>query len=712
MAINAGDAVIKLGLDTKKFDSDLKGVSGRLDRASQKWGRKMKIAGGIMIAAVAAIGAASLKMAADFDSAMRSVNTMMLLSEEAFGAFRDEVQALARDMGVSAVDSANALYQAISAGVPRENVLEFLRIATEAAIGGITDTKTAVDGLTTVINAFKIPISDAQHVADVMFTTVKGGKTTFEELSASMFNVAPIAAAAGVSFEEVSAALASITKQGVPTAVATTQLRAAIQAIAAPTIRQKKMMIELGLELSAETFKTLGLAGAFNLLTEATGGNMEMMRKLVGSVEGVQAILALTGQNAETFTADLEAMANAEGAATDAFEQMEKSMTRQMARLKAQLQDVGITIGFALMPALIKILNTITPLITKFGEWAASHTTLVVAILASVAALGALLLVGGILLPLLSTAIASIHLVAAAQWAWNVAMAANPIGLLVYAIAGLIAGIVLIAKKWKSTTKTVKEQLEEQTRLVGEHVTEQRQIQNDAFNERMAELWEERQASLAIIDAMTAAQIAPLQEELDAIDRFWKDKRDIEEEARLIEAGDEEALAEFYDRLRQDQLRDDIDAIRETGKESTDVINLQYDTMETEAKDWAEEEAARLEGIKARWDALIQVQADYMSYQRPANIFGFAVGGPLLPGEQVSPFERLTPEQLESLRGGGNLTVPQLGGGGLTSGPSGSNITNTFNISQLVVREEADVERIAISLERRQRISGRQAGVA
>ena len=453
MALDAGTMVVKLGLDSSKLDKGLNRVSGKLDQAAQKWGRRMKIAGGIMLAAVAAVGGASLKMAADFEKAMREVNTMMLLSEEAFAAFRGEVQALARDLGVNAVEAAQALYQAISAGVPKENVLEFLEVATKAAIGGVTDTATAVDGLTTIINAFKLPIEDAQHVADVMFQTVKGGKTTMDELSRSFFNVAPIAAAAGVDFEVVAAALATMTKQGVPTSVATTQLRQAIVAIVKPTKEMEDAIVALGYESGQTMVAELGLQKAFDQLRDTTEGSDQMLMKMFGSVEAGQAVLALTGQNAQMFSEDLIAIGEASegiGAATEAFEQMEKSASRQLAKLKAKLQDVGISIGTALLPILVKLLERITPLIEKFGKWAAEHPRLVVVILASVAALGALLVVGGMLLPLLAKTIVSLHLVTAAQWAWNAAMTANPIGILIVAIGALVAGIIAISRNWES----------------------------------------------------------------------------------------------------------------------------------------------------------------------------------------------------------------------------------------------------------------------
>ncbi|GAH13806.1 unnamed protein product, partial [marine sediment metagenome] len=166
----------------------------------------------------------------------------------------------------------------------------------------------------TVINAFKLPMSDTQKVADIMFTTVKGGKTTFEELSASLFQVAPIAAASGVRFEEVSAALATMTKQGVPTTVATTQLRQAMVALQKPTADMNRVINDLGYESGQTMLEELGLAKTLDTLQRATAGSNEMLMKMFGSVEAGSAVLALTGSNAVTFAADLEAMENATGA--------------------------------------------------------------------------------------------------------------------------------------------------------------------------------------------------------------------------------------------------------------------------------------------------------------------------------------------------------------------------------------------------------------
>lgn len=448
MADKLTELFVKVGADTRGLDKGLKGAEKSAQGFAGKFGKQMKIAGFAMVGLTAAISGASLKMAGDFDGAMREVNTMMLLGEDQFKAFSKEIQATARDLGVGATDSAKALYQAISAGIPKENVVTFLEIATKAAIGGVTDTITAVDGLTTVLNAFKIPVDKAQQVADVMFTTVKGGKTTFEELSASMFQVAPLAAAAGVKFEEISAGLATLTKQGVPTSVATTQLRAAIQATIKPTGEMKEALDSLGYASGDALIAEQGLAGALNLLTEAAGGSNELLGKMFGSVEGLQAVLSLTGEGAEVFAADLDAMANAAGAATDAFDQMEQSTSRKFQRMKAQLADMAITIGTALLPTLQKLMEIITPIVEKIAAWIEDHPKLTVALLAGVAVLGAMLIILPKIIALIGI-LKGITLVATiAQWALNVAMTANPIGLIIMGIAALVVGIIFLIRNF------------------------------------------------------------------------------------------------------------------------------------------------------------------------------------------------------------------------------------------------------------------------
>jgi len=312
-------------------------------------------------AAVVGLGVAALKMAGNFEAGMREVNSMMGLTAEEFQKFSKDALKLSSDVGVSADKISKGLYQAISAGIPKENVFEFMEIASKASIAGVTDVETAVDGLTTVINAFKLPMSDTQKVADVLFTTVKGGKTTFAELSRSMFNVAPIAANLGISIEEVAAALATATKQGVPTSVATTQLRQAMTELLKPGKDLAEVIASAGYETGQTMLKELGLHKTLQKLETQAGKSGQSIAEVFGSVEAGGAAMALTGKNVDMAMADLAASMDSAGAATGAYDEINKGLNRQLEIVKTKLMNMGIAIGTRLLPV-------ITPLISSLAD--------------------------------------------------------------------------------------------------------------------------------------------------------------------------------------------------------------------------------------------------------------------------------------------------------------------------------------------------------
>ncbi|MDA0064519.1 phage tail tape measure protein [Brachyspira hyodysenteriae] len=87
--------------------------------------------------------------------------------------------AFSKEIGKVPEEVVPALYQSLSAGVPRENVFEFLKTAGEAAIAGVAELKTSVDGLTSVTNAYGTEVLNVNRASDIMFQTVKLGKTDF-----------------------------------------------------------------------------------------------------------------------------------------------------------------------------------------------------------------------------------------------------------------------------------------------------------------------------------------------------------------------------------------------------------------------------------------------------------------------------------------------------------------------------------------------------
>ena len=244
-----------------------------------------------------------------------------------------------------------------------------METANKAAVGGVSNLETAVDGLTSVTNAYGLENLSVARASDLMFQTVKLGKTTFGELSSSLYNVIPTAVGAGVSFDDVSAALAAMTAQGMPTASATVKLRQAIMELSNSGTEVDKTFKSV----AGKSFKQFiseggNLQGALQLLEHAKKSGLGIA-DMFSSVQAGSAALALTGQGTEKFTQAIEDMANAAGSTDAAYETMENTSEHKIKKLKAAWEVMKADVGAGLSDAFAPAMET---LLTKMPEITAS----------------------------------------------------------------------------------------------------------------------------------------------------------------------------------------------------------------------------------------------------------------------------------------------------------------------------------------------------
>jgi TP901 family phage tail tape measure protein len=219
---------------TVKAEDKTKGAFGSAFKNIDKLG---KAAGAAVLGATVVAGAAIAGVATKgvmefvkFEDQLNEVFTLLPgISGVAMAEMEKQVLDTSVAMGRMPDEIIPALYQSLSAGVPTDNVFEFLETAHQASLGGVTELTTAVDGITSVVNAYGAETIGATDASDLMFTAVRLGKTTFGELAGSLSNVTPIASAMNVGFGDVTAALATMTSQGTNTAQASTQMRALLQ---------------------------------------------------------------------------------------------------------------------------------------------------------------------------------------------------------------------------------------------------------------------------------------------------------------------------------------------------------------------------------------------------------------------------------------------------------------------------------------------------
>lgn len=282
-----------------------------------------------------------------FQQSMKEVATLSSGIKGSLTDFMNSVIDMTREVPVGAVESAKALYQIVSAGHDGADAMNILKVSAKAAIGGVTETATSADAITTILNAYKKGASEAENISDMLFTTAKLGKTTMGELGRSIAQAAPIASSFGIDIEDVLAAVVSITKQGVPTAEAMTKIRAAIMGTAN--------------HLGDAAFSGRSFQEALQLIYNEANGSTTKMKELLGTDEALQAALMITGQNAVGAASDLEQMKNATGAAEAAFKEMASSAENQMKLL-------GNNITAALRPMGEAILKEISSIATAFNN--------------------------------------------------------------------------------------------------------------------------------------------------------------------------------------------------------------------------------------------------------------------------------------------------------------------------------------------------------
>ena len=283
--------------------------------------------GGIGISAATAFAKAA-KSSYDFEKEFRKnmleVATISTQVTDDMTGFMNQVMSITQEIPIKAPEAAKALYSIVSAGHDGADGMKILEVSAKAAVGGLTETETAADAITTILNAYKMSAEEAGTVSDQLFTTVRLGKTTFGELGASIAQVAPIAAAYGISIDQVLGAVASLTKQGTPTAQAMTQIRAAIQGTAG--------------ELGDAAFQGRTFQEALQLIYEKAGGSASKMKEMLGTDEGLAATLALTGKNAKAAANDLGELQGSLGATEAAFEKMADAADNQLTLLANNVQ--------------------------------------------------------------------------------------------------------------------------------------------------------------------------------------------------------------------------------------------------------------------------------------------------------------------------------------------------------------------------------------
>jgi len=396
------------------------------------------------------IGTAAEKVAIDFEEGMAKVATIADTTTVSLDKLKQGVLDVSNQTGASTDDLNEALYQTISAGVKTADSVKFMGDSVKLAKGGFTDTTTAVDVLSTAVNAYGLKASEAATISDQLITTQNLGKTTVGELGQSLGNVIPIAASVNVGTKELFASLAELTKNGIKTDEAVTGLKGAYSAILKPSSEASKEAKTLGLNFSAAHLKSVGWAQFLEEVKQKTGGSGEAMSKLFGNVRALTAVMTLAGKGSSDFKDILGQMNNTVGATDAAFAKVQDTSGVKLKKAFNDIKNAGIQLGDALTPIAEKVAGAIEKLADKFKNLSPVQQEMIVKIGLVAAALGPVLVVIGSLIKNvgLIAGVFSKASIAIGEAGGIIEVLTGPIGITIAAIAGLVTVGVLLYKNW------------------------------------------------------------------------------------------------------------------------------------------------------------------------------------------------------------------------------------------------------------------------
>ena len=406
-------------------------------------------------AGVVGLGTAAVKTAADFDSAMSKVAAVSGATGKDLDALRDKAREMGSKTKFSASEAAEAMNYMAMAGWKTEDMLSGIEGVMNLAAASGEDLATTSDIVTDALTAFGLSAKDSGHFADILAAASSNANTNVSMMGETFKYCAPIAGALGFSAEDTAEAIGLMANAGIKGSQAGTALRTIMNNLSGDV----KIC---GSSIGEVTVATTNADGSMRDLSDILADCRTAFSGLSES-EKAAAAESLVGKNAmsgflalmNAGEADINklssAIDNCDGCAAGMAETMNDNLAGQLTILKSQLQELAISFGELLMPAI----RTIVGWIQMFVDWLNSMDEgtrkVIVTIALVAAAIGPVLIIVGKVISAIGTIMTIIPKLAgvinAAKGviaAFNAVCAANPYVLIIAAIVALVAAFIYL----------------------------------------------------------------------------------------------------------------------------------------------------------------------------------------------------------------------------------------------------------------------------
>lgn len=358
--------------------------------------------------AVGGLGIAAVKTAADFDSAMSQVAAVSGATGDDLQSLRDKAREMGEKTKFSASEAAEAMNYMAMAGWKSKDMISGIDGIMNLAAASGEDLATTSDIVTDALTAFGLTAADSGHFADILAAASSNANTNVSMMGETFKYCAPIAGALGFSAEDTAEAIGLMANAGIKSSQAGTALRTIMNNLAG------EVKIS-GQAIGDVTIATTNADGSMRSLSDILADCRVAFGGLTES-EKAQAAESLVGKNAmsgflalmNAAPADIEklsgAIDNCDGTAEKMAATMQDNLMGQFTILKSQLEELAISFGEMLMPAIRNIVTKIQEFVDKLNGMDEGTREMILKIGLLVAALGPFLVILGTTIAKIGTA--------------------------------------------------------------------------------------------------------------------------------------------------------------------------------------------------------------------------------------------------------------------------------------------------------------------
>lgn len=386
---------VRIGADMR----DLQNSLTQAERQVVQFGRRMERIGGTLTRALtlplAAFGAHSLKVAADFEGSMNRVQALSGATGDALEAMEAQAKELGATTQYTASQAADAMGFLAMAGFEAEQIMGAMPSTLQLAAAAQMDLSRAADITSNILTGFGLEVDELARANDVLVTTFTSSNTSLEQLGEAMKYVGPVAQSAGVAFEEVAAAVGLLGNAGIQGSMAGTSLRGALSRLVKPTGAVASELDRLGVQTLDAEGRLLSLTEIIEQLephAEDTGAMMTIFGQRAGP-----AMAALASQGSAALRELREELEQSGGTAQRIADTQMRGLRGAVLELRSAFEglQLELTKSGGALDALTGMVRKLADVLRGLNEVDAETAKWVISIGVTVAAIGPLLLILG-----------------------------------------------------------------------------------------------------------------------------------------------------------------------------------------------------------------------------------------------------------------------------------------------------------------------------